>query len=309
MEPIRFDGQVVVVTGAGRGLGRAHARQLADLGAAVVVNDAGRARDGAPEGSAADEVVAEILAAGGRAVASAHDVTDSTQVDAMIALAQDQLGGFDAVISNAGFLRDGTLAKLSDEDIRSVVDVHLVGGLLVARAAMQAFRDQGHGRIVLTTSAAGFYGNVGQANYAAAKLGLVGAVKVLALEGRKRGVLVNAVAPAARTRMLDGVPLGRLGDHIAPEQASPLFAYLCSRACTTSGEVFECGGGAHRRVVIGATDGWFAGVDAVPSVDDVAAHWDEIGADDRLTFPTDAIAANGSFFAPLLAATRREASA
>lgn len=308
MEPIRFDGQVAVVTGAGRGLGRAHALLLAALGAAVVVNDAGRARDGAPEGSAADEVVAEIRAAGGRAVASAHDVTDSAQVDAMIALARDELGGLDAVISNAGFLRDATLTNLSDDDVRSVVDVHLVGGLYVARAAMRAFRDQGHGRIVLTTSAAGLYGNVGQANYAAAKLGLVGAVRVLALEGRKRGVLVNAVAPAARTRMLDGVPLGRLGEHIAPEQASPLFAYLCSRACATSGEIFEAGGGAHRRVVIGATEGWFAGIDAVPSVDDVAAHWDEITADDRLSFPPDAITANGSFFGPMLAAARAERS-
>lgn len=303
-DAIDFDGQVALVTGAGRGLGRAHALLLAARGARVLVNDAGRARDGDREPSPADAVVAEIRAAGGTALASHHDVTDPAAVDAMVALAREELGGLHAVVSNAGFLRDRTLVKQEVADLRAVLDVHLLGGLLVARAALPAMLEQGYGRIVFTTSGAGLYGNVGQASYGAAKAGLVGLTKVLALETARRDVRVNAVAPGARTRMLDGIDLGRVGEHLDPGQVAPLVAFLCSRRCPVSGEVYECAGGQHRRVVTGASGGWFAGVDAVPTLEQIAERFDEINDLSTLTHPRSAPEANRSLFADLLAATK-----
>lgn len=299
-----LDGQVAIVTGAGRGLGRAHAHALAALGARVLVNDAGRALDGDAEDSPAEAVAAEIRAAGGVAVASAHDVTDPDAVAAMVATAVERLGGVHAVIANAGFLRDKTLAKMAVDDIRAVLDVHLLGTMLVARAVLPHMRAQGYGRIVGTTSATGLFGNVGQTNYAAAKAGIVGFVKALAVEVERYGIRVNAIAPGARTRMVEGINLGRIGDHLAPEQVSPLVAYLASPACAVTGEVYECAAGQHRRVVTAVTRGWFAGVDVVPTVDEIAANWEAINDTSRLEIPRGVVESNRSLFVDLLAATK-----
>lgn len=300
----RLDGRTILITGAARGLGRAHALLAATLGANVVVNDAARSLEGTAEesegGSPADQVVAEISTAGGTAIASQHDITDPAAVDDMVGRAMAEFGGLHAVINNAGFVRDRTLAKLSDEEIRSVFDVHLWGSTIVSRAAMRVFKQQEYGRIVMTTSGAGLWGNPGQANYGAAKMALVGLTKVLAQEGRKIGVLVNAVAPAATTRMTESVPLGRISGHLGPELVSPLVAFLCSPGCTTSGEIYESGGGHHRRVVVSATPGWFSGLDVPATLDDIAEHWDEINDPTGLITPRNAVDANRSLFGPLL---------
>ncbi len=260
MAEIRFDDQVVLITGAAGGLGRAHARLFAARGAAVVVNDVGSALDGSGrDPAAAAEVVAEIEALGGRALASTHDVTQPSEAEDLVGAAVGAFGGLHAVVHSAGILRDRTVANLTPDDVRSVLDVHLVGAFNVSRAAMPFFTKRGYGRFVLTTSGAGLYGHFGQANYGAAKMGLVGLARVLAVEGARAGVLANAVSPGAATRMSEGL-LGRLEEHLDPAHVAPLVAYLCSSDCTETGQVFEAAGGMFRRVVVGATHGWFAGV-------------------------------------------------
>jgi NAD(P)-dependent dehydrogenase (short-subunit alcohol dehydrogenase family) len=251
-----FAGRVAVVTGAGRGLGRAYAHALAARGASVVVNDIGVALDGSggSEGPAAD-VVAEIAAAGGRAVADTHSVTTPEGASALVATAVNEFGRLDAVVNNAGILADRAFHKLAMGEVDPVLDVHLRGAFQVCLAAWARLREQGFGRIVNTTSTSGLFGNFGQAAYAAGKMGVVGLTRVLAIEGAKFDIKVNAVAPGAVTRM---TPDGVVPDPaaLAPERVAPVVTYLAHESCAVTGEVLRASGGHVARVFIGVTSGY-----------------------------------------------------
>lgn len=250
-----FGGRVVLITGAGRGIGRAHALLLASLGAAVVVNDVGRGLDGGGEpGVEADLVVEEIVAAGGSAVASRDSIATPEGGASAVQTALDTWGRIDGVVHNAGILRDKTVANLTPDDVESVIAVHLTGAFNVLRAAYPPMREQGYGRVVLTASGSGLFGTFGQANYAAAKMGLVGLANVLAVEGARHGILANVVAPTARTRMTEEL-LGELADRFDPALVSPLVAYLLSERCTLTHRIFTAGGGRIGRVFVGVTPG------------------------------------------------------
>ncbi len=265
------EGRSVVVTGAGGGLGRSHALLLAQNGAKVVVNDLGTTLDGSGDQTdAAQLVVDEIVGAGGEAVASRDDVATADGGAAVVQRALDSFGRIDGVVNNAGILRDRTFHKMSGEEWDAVLKVHLYGAFNVTRAAMPHFREQEFGRIVVTTSVTGLYGNFGQANYGAAKLGLVGLVNTLALEGRKRNILANAVSPLARTRMSVDI----LGEEFGPAYASALVAYLMSVECTTSGEILHAAGGRYTRVRYAESRG--VEFDGAPSVDALAGRWEEL---------------------------------
>jgi NAD(P)-dependent dehydrogenase (short-subunit alcohol dehydrogenase family) len=251
---LSFDERVVIVTGAGGGLGRAHALELGRRGARVVVNDLGGAVDGTGESaSPAQAVVAEIQAMGSEAVANTDSVATVEGGAAIVQTALDAFGRVDAVVNNAGILRDASFTKMTPGDVEAVLDVHLRGAFNVTLPAWRLMREQGYGRIVNTSSGSGLFGNFGQANYGAAKTGLVGLNRVLAIEGAKYEIKVNAIAPVARTRMTEGlVPDGA---PLAPELVSPLVAYLAHESCTVSGHVYSVGGGRVARVFLGVTTG------------------------------------------------------
>ncbi len=273
---IRFDGKVAVVTGAGAGLGRVYALDLAGRGAKVVVNDLGVARDGSGEGSinAADRVVAEIRAGGGEATASYDSVSSEQGAAAIIQKALDTHGGVDILINNAGILRDRTLAKMEPHEWQAVRSVHLDGAFYVTRAAFGAMREKQYGRIVMTTSAAGLYGNFGQVNYAAAKMGLVGLMNTLKLEGDKYGIKVNCVAPIAATRLTEDVLPPDLQEKLTPEFVAPLVLHLCSDSCAETGMIFNAGMGCFNRAAIVTGKGVVIG-DGVtgPSAEQIHQHW------------------------------------
>jgi len=272
---IEFDGRVAVVTGAGGGLGRSHALLLASRGAKVVVNDLGGARDGTgTDASMADQVVAEIEAAGGEAVANHDGVHTWEGGEAIVASAIDAFGRIDIVINNAGILRDVSFAKLTREQLEPVLDVHLKGAFHVTRAAWPHLKDQGYGRVISTTSGSGLYGNFGQSNYAAAKLGLVGLTRTLAIEGAKYGITANAIAPVAKSRMTEDIMPPALLERLEPEYVSPLVAYLASDACTDTGRIFSVGGGYIARVAL--VEGPGATFDRVPTPEDIADAWAQI---------------------------------
>ena len=254
---IDFQDRVAVITGAGRGLGASHAKLLAARGAAVVVNDPGVATDGtAGEHRPADEVVAEITAAGGAAVADYGSVSDRNQASAIIDKAIEAFGRIDILINNAGILRDKAFHNLPMDHMDAVLDVHLKGAFHVTQPAFRRMREQGYGRIVMTSSASGLLGNFGQSNYGAAKMGLVGLMHVLAIEGGSKGVKVNAIAPIAGTRMTQEL-LGPMAEKFDPKFVSPVVAYLASESCSVSGEVFSVAGGSVSRMFVGLTPGWF----------------------------------------------------
>jgi len=243
---IRLDGQVAIVTGAGQGLGRTHALALAERGAKIVVNDLGGARDGTGQSSqAADAVVAEIKANGGEAIANGANVADFEQVEAMVQQAMDAWGRVDILINNAGILRDKSFLKMTPEDFRLVIDVHLMGSFNCSKAVWAIMREQAYGRIVFTSSSSGLYGNFGQANYGAAKMGVIGLMNVLHLEGAKYNIHVNALAPAAGTRMTEDIFPAALFGLFAPEAVSP-------------GIVFLSGPDAPSRTIMTAAAGSFA---------------------------------------------------
>ena len=254
---IDFQNRVALVTGAGRGLGANHAKLLASRGAAVVVNDPGVATDGTvSDARPADEVVGEINAAGGAAVADYGSVSDPTDAEAMVRKAVDEFGRIDILVNNAGILRDKAFHNLEWENLQAVIDVHLMGAFYVTRPAFRHMREQGYGRVVVTSSNSGLLGNFGQANYGAAKMGLVGLMNVLELEGAKYDIKVNAVAPVARTRMTEEI-LGPVAEKLDPALVSPVVAYLCSEACSVTGEIYSAAGGTVSRMFIGLTQGWF----------------------------------------------------
>jgi NAD(P)-dependent dehydrogenase (short-subunit alcohol dehydrogenase family) len=246
--PLRFEGEVAIVTGAGRGLGRCHALELARRGARVVVNDVGG--DSEP----AEEVVQEILAAGGVAVANRDSVATPEGGKRLVQQALDEFGSLEIVVNNAGILRDKAFHNLTPDLVEPVLLVHLAGAFNVTIPAWRHLRAAGYGRIVNTTSASGLFGNFGQANYAAAKAGLVGFTRSLAVEGRKVGISVNALSPMASTRMTQEL-LGEAGELLAPEQVSPVVAYLCHRDCGFSGRILSVGGGHVSAVITSVTRG------------------------------------------------------
>ena len=267
--------KVVIVTGAGGGLGRSYARFLAGNGALVVVNDLGGARDGTGSGtSMADQVVEEIQAAGGKAVANYSSVATADGAAEIVETALNAFGAVHGVVSNAGILRDGAFHKMTDDNFDSVLKVHLYGGFNVVRAAWAHFREQRFGRVVVATSTAGIYGNFGQANYGAAKLGLVGMINTLAIEGAKYAITANAVAPLAATRMTEDIAPRELLDKLDPDLVAPAVGYLVSEENNDSGSVFVVGGGLVQRVAQFQNDGvTFA---APPSLEDIATRWPEI---------------------------------
>jgi len=251
-ESIRFDGRVAVVTGAGGGLGRAYALELARRGARVVVNDLGGARDGSGGGSSrpAEAVVAEIEAAGGEALANFDNVATPEGGEAIVAAAVKAFGRVDILINNAGILRDKSFLKMEPENWRAVLDVHLTGAYHVTRPAFALMKEKGYGRIVMTTSAAGLYGNFGQTNYSAAKLGLVGLMNTLKLEGGKYGVLVNTIAPLAASRLTEDVMPPEIFAQMKPEFVVPMTLFLCSEDCTVTGHIYNAGMGYFSRAAV-----------------------------------------------------------
>jgi NAD(P)-dependent dehydrogenase (short-subunit alcohol dehydrogenase family) len=273
---ISFEGRVAIVTGAGGGLGRAYALELARRGARVVVNDLGGARDGTGHSDAAGQVVAEIEAAGGEAMASDASVTDLDQVEAMVAAAKARWGAVHILINNAGILRDKSFAKMGMEDFRAVVEVHLIGSANCTKAVWETMRDQGYGRILMTSSSTGLYGNFGQANYGAAKLGLAGFAKTLHLEGAKYDVRVNAIAPTAATRMTEDIfPPDMLG-LFNPENVVPAALFLVSENAP-SNMIVGAGAGVVQAAYVTLTPG-YALPEGRRTVEEVAENWERIAS-------------------------------
>lgn len=275
MSLVDFEGRVAIVTGAGGGLGREYALTLARHGARVVVNDLGGTVAGVGgDSSMADAVVREIEALGGEAVASYDSVSTPEGGEAVVTTAIDSFGQVDALIHNAGILRDRSLSKMTSEEVDAVLDVHLRGGFHVLLPAFRHMKAAGFGRIVLTSSSSGLLGNFGQANYGAAKTGLVGLMHVAAIEGARHGVLVNALAPGARTRMTEGM-LGPLDELLDPAQVSAMAVFLASPQCQQTHEIYSAGGGRFARYVVAVNDGWFT-PDGPAEPDDVLTHLDQI---------------------------------
>ena len=270
-----LNGRVVIITGAGGGLGREYALLAADEGAQVVVNDLGGARDGSGSGQAmADTVVDEIRQRGGKALANYDNIATEDGAQSLVDAAVAEFGTVDGIVNNAGILRDGAFHKMSAENWDAVLKVHLYGGYYVTRAAWPHLREKKFGRIVMATSTSGLFGNFGQANYGAAKLGLVGLVNTLAIEGAKYGILANAVAPMAATRMTTDIAPPELLEKLPAAQVAPVVGYLLSEQCTDSGNVYVVGGGNIQRVAQFQTKGvTFA---EAPTVDDLTARWSEI---------------------------------
>ncbi|MGA9581088.1 MAG: SDR family NAD(P)-dependent oxidoreductase [Allosphingosinicella sp.] len=271
---ISFEGRVAIVTGAGGGLGRAYAIELARRGARVVVNDLGGARDGSGSSDAALKVVEEIEAAGGEAIANGASVTEPEQVEAMVAEAKSRWGSVHILINNAGILRDKSFAKMSVEDFRAVVEVHLIGSAICTKMVWETMREQAYGRILMTSSSTGLYGNFGQANYGAAKLGLAGFAKTLHLEGAKYDIRVNSLAPTAATRMTEDIFPPELLALFNPDAVVPAALYLVSDEAP-SNAIVGAGGGVVQAAYVTLTPG-FALPQGRRTVEEVAANWDKI---------------------------------
>jgi NAD(P)-dependent dehydrogenase (short-subunit alcohol dehydrogenase family) len=283
---ISFDGRVAIVTGAGGGLGRTYALELARRGAQVVVNDLGGSVNG--EGgsdTAAQKVVNEIKEAGGEATPNYDSVSTPEGGANIVKTAIDTYGKVDIVINNAGILRDKSFAKMSWDDLHAVLDVHLKGAFYVSQPAFANMKENGYGRFIFTSSNSGVFGNFGQANYGAAKMGLVGLSNVIAIEGAKAGILSNVVCPVAATRMTEEL-LGDFSNMLQPETVTPLVTYLASEQCGFSHEVFSAAGGRYARIFIGLAPGWYGGKDHTPTAEDVMDNIDQIEKQDGYIVPT-----------------------
>ena len=259
MADIRFDGKVAIVTGAGGGLGRQHALELARRGAKVVVNDLGGSVDGSGGSSAAAEaVVAEIKAFDGEAIANGGSVTDDAGVANMVKQAMDAWGRIDILVANAGILRDKTFSKMEMSDFEAVMNVHVMGTVKPAKAVWEIMKAQNYGRILVTTSSTGLYGNFGQSNYGAAKLALIGFMNTLKLEGQKNNIHVNAISPVAATRMTENLMPAEVLAKLKPEYVTPAVVYLVSEEAPT-GVVMTAGAGAFAQARIYETEGVYLG--------------------------------------------------
>ncbi len=271
---VRFDGRVAIVTGAGQGLGRCHALLLASRGAKIVVNDLGGSTGGEGKSSeTADLVVEEIKQAGGEAVANYDSVEDG---EAIVRTAMDTWGRVDIVINNAGILRDKSFKNMTDADWDIIFRVHNYGAYKVTKAAWPIMTEQGYGRVLFTTSSAGLYGNFGQTNYGSAKLSLVGFANTLSLEGQRKNVLVNTIAPFAASRLTDGLLPPAVFDSLKPEYVSPMVAYLCSEESDTTGGVYEVGGGFYSSLRWERTKGRLFRLGRDVSPDDIRSSWKQI---------------------------------
>ena len=268
MSEMRFEGRVAIITGAGGGLGRSHALELARRGAMVLVNDL----------TAAEQVVDEITALGGQAAANRDSVATPGGGAAIVQAAVDAFGRVDILVNNAGILRDKAFHKMDESMIDAVIDVHLKGALYVSQPAFRLMREQGYGRIISTTSASGLFGNFGQANYGAAKAGLAGLTRVLALEGAGHGIMANAIAPIASTQMTEGI-LGDLAAKVSPGTVSPLVAYLAHEDCAVNGHVYSVAGGRVARIFIAETPGVVLPENTAEGVRDHLALIDQVHMD------------------------------
>ena len=293
MADLGFDGKVAIITGAGGGLGRQHALLLAKRGALVVVNDLGGNIDGTGgDASAAQKVVDEIKAAGGEAVADHNSVATPEGGAAIVKSAVDTFGRVDIVINNAGILRDKSFHNMSPDLMNPVFDVHLKGAFHVTQPAWVLMREQGYGRIISTSSAAGIFGNFGQTNYGAAKLGLVGFTRVLAVEGAKYNIKANAIAPLALTRMTEDL-MGALADKLDPSQVSPIVAWLAHEDCPVTGQVYSVGGGRVANVFFGETQGY---TKPGHSLEDIRDNWEAIMSQKDFFVPQNLAEETAAFF-------------
>ena len=290
---IRFENRVAIVTGAGAGLGRAHALLLASRGAKVVVNDLGAGRDGAGQSSqAAQQVVDEIVAAGGEAFANGASVTDFAAVEAMVAEVKDRWGRVDILVNNAGILRDKSFAKMTIDDFRAVMDVHVMGAVHCTKAVWETMRSQNYGRIVMTTSSSGLYGNFGQSNYGAAKMALIGLMQVLSIEGAKNDIRINALAPTAATRMTADLMPEAVLQALRPETVSPgLLALVAEDA--PSRAILCAGAGSFERAYVTLTPGIYVGA-GEDAPEQVAARMDAISDRSGEIVPDNGAAQGGS---------------
>ncbi len=283
MADLGFDGKVAIITGGGGGLGRSHALDLARRGALIVVNDLGGSVDGTGAStSAAQHVVDEITEAGGEAVANHDSVATPEGGAAIVAAAIEAFGRVDIVVNNAGILRDKAFHNMTPDLVDPVLDVHLRGAFHVTLPAWKHMREQSYGRVVSTASAAGIFGNFGQANYGAAKMGLVGLTRVLAVEGARFNILANAIAPVAKTRMTEDL-FGDAMDALTPETVTPIVTYLAHEDCEVTGEVYSVGGGRVARIFTGVTPGV---VDADLTAESVRDNLAAIRATDGYAIPT-----------------------
>ncbi len=283
MADIGFDNKVAIITGAGGGLGREHALLLASRGAQIVINDLGGTVDGSGEGTEgpAHTTAKEINDLGGVAVADTNSVATPEGGEAIVQSAVDAFGKVDIVINNAGILRDKAFHNMTPDLLNPVLDVHLKGAFYVTRPAWKLMREQNYGRVINTSSNAGILGNFGQTNYGAAKMGLVGFTRVLAVEGARNNIKANAIAPIARTRMTEEL-LGPLAEKLDPSLVSPLVAFLAHEDCEVSGEIYSAAGGRIARMFIGLTHGYY---NPELTLEDVRDHWDEIRSEEGYITP------------------------
>ena len=285
MADLGFDGKVAIITGAGGGLGRSHALELARRGALIVVNDLGGASDGTGSSeTAAQKVVDEIKAAGGEAVANYDSVATPEGGANIVKSAVDTFGRVDIIINNAGILRDTSFKNMTPDQVNPVLDVHLRGAFYVTQPAWQLMRDQGYGRIINTSSGAGIFGNFGQTNYGAAKMGLVGFTRVLAQEGKKYNIKANALAPVARTRMTEEI-LGPMAEKLDPQVVSPVAVWLVHEDCPVTGEIYSAAGGLVQRMFVGLCEGYYK---ADLTLEDVRDNFDQIRDETGYAVPASA---------------------
>jgi NAD(P)-dependent dehydrogenase (short-subunit alcohol dehydrogenase family) len=278
MSQIKLDGRAAIITGAGAGIGRSHALELGKRGAMVVVNDLGAGLDGSGNStSAADMVVDEIRKAGGKAAANYDSVATMQGAENMVKTAVDNFGRLDIVVNNAGIVRDKGFAKMMEEDWDAVQSVHLKGSFNVTRAAWPVMKSNNFGRVIFTSSGVGLYGNFGQANYAAAKMGMIGLMNTLRIEGAKNNILLNAIAPNAASRMTQNIMPPPIFERLKPDYISPLVAYLCSEQCKESGMIFNCMGGWYSRTAILCSDGVILGLGKNEvTAEEIMDNWDKI---------------------------------